>query len=247
MGRKTTEHYTLGRAVGEQLRTIREREGWRQEEVADLARETGLTWWRPGTVATLESGHREDLTFSEAVLLAVALDLHPGELIPATSTPIELSEGAYAPGEDLRRLLLEEGDRDRTYGLTTLYNFNVPTIRDRIATAKERNQLRQLWPNASREQTDRVLRGRFGEAERKAAARLDTDPLTIAVAAVKVWGQTLAEERDARLDPEVLREASPTRLRTFRGHVTRELLEELRPAVERLRPKTAPQGKESTR
>ncbi len=63
-------------------------------------------------------------------------------------------------------------------------------------------------------------------AERHAARKLGTTPERVNLAAVHLWGRTLAEERDHRLS-EQAGKASARRRQALRGHITRELLTEL--------------------
>ena len=79
------------------------------------------------------------------------------------------------------------------------------------------------------------------DAEQKAARKLGVQPMVIAVASYNRWNRSLSEERDFRaqelfkdwgqsfsedwdLEVELADEWSRRRLRTFRGHATRELL-----------------------
>jgi len=54
-------------------------------------------------------------------------------------------------------------------------------------------------------------------------------PLEVALLARRLWGASIAEERDRRLGPS---EATPRVRQAERGHVTRALLAELRAALE---------------
>lgn len=66
-----------------------------------------------------------------------------------------------------------------------------------------------------------------GEAERKLARKLGIDPNTVVTAAVKRWGRSLTEERDARVSALVDDDTPPRTVQARRGRVTRELLKEL--------------------
>jgi hypothetical protein len=91
-----------------------------------------------------------------------------------------------------------------------------------------------------------------GDAERKAAASIGVPPLALALAARRRWRRSLTAERDRkvanatnpalRMDPDAARDPEwPRRLQAIRGHVTRELLGELRPLVKEVakkQPKT---------
>ena len=68
------------------------------------------------------------------------------------------------------------------------------------------------------------------EATRKAARKLDADPLDVAVAARQLWSRSLTDERDAQVGDL----AKPRARQARRGHVTRRLVESLRPVVQDL-------------
>ncbi len=68
------------------------------------------------------------------------------------------------------------------------------------------------------------------DAEVRAADRLSTTPLEIRMSSARLWGRPFTAERDRRV--EALRsEPSPRTRQALRGHVTRELLEELAAAI----------------
>ena len=88
---------------------------------------------------------------------------------------------------------------------------------------------KDFWPDLGLEAAD--------DATRKAAAVLKVPPLAVALAARArwngVWGLTgEREHRLAVLLPGMQRETAPARkLQALRGHITRQLLQELRPLV----------------
>ena len=73
-----------------------------------------------------------------------------------------------------------------------------------------------------------------GSAEIKAAKKLGVKPQTIVETAKTLWRRTLSEERDARTG---LAEDARS-LQARRGHISRELIEELRKEIERNMNKT---------
>lgn len=68
------------------------------------------------------------------------------------------------------------------------------------------------------------------EAEAKAARRLGdpVGPLQVVVWGRDLWGRRLSAERDRRVAQRADEDTTPRRLQALRGHVTRELIEELR-------------------
>jgi transcriptional regulator with XRE-family HTH domain len=66
------------------------------------------------------------------------------------------------------------------------------------------------------------------DVEMHAARRLGVAPAEVRTMARRLWGRTLIEEREARLDQEASHAAGPAKGR--RGHITRALLREIRGA-----------------
>lgn len=70
---------------------------------------------------------------------------------------------------------------------------------------------------------------------RKLAARLDLDPALVNRAALHGFGTTMTAEREARVVQRVAEDASPAQLQAVRGHVTRQLQDEVQALVDRYR------------
>ncbi len=68
-----------------------------------------------------------------------------------------------------------------------------------------------------------------GEAEQKAARKIGVDAQVLTAAAIRLWGHSLTVERDARLGN--VGSKSTRSIQALRGRVTRNLLEELEPAL----------------
>jgi len=68
------------------------------------------------------------------------------------------------------------------------------------------------------------------EAERRAAHQLGIAPLRLVIASEKAWGRRLDAERDRRLKKTEPRD-DPAVQRALRGHITRQLVEELRASL----------------
>lgn len=65
----------------------------------------------------------------------------------------------------------------------------------------------------------------FGEAETRTARALDVDKVRLVETMTRLWGRSLAEERDLRTGPDATQQQ--------RGRTTRQLREELRKAIAR--------------
>lgn len=63
--------------VGPQVRVLRKRRDWLQEDLAKRLEELGFSGWRQSKVAKIESGQAKRLTLDEVFELAVALDVTP--------------------------------------------------------------------------------------------------------------------------------------------------------------------------
>lgn len=203
------EHDELAAVVGRKVRAIREGARRSQEDLAAAADGAGLPWTR-AAVASLETGRR-NLTAMELLLLPVAL----GDLDGASHTLAELLDdapdilqtpsGAAIATELLRSIAEGEPTED--------------------AEARERRFAAPVAHEALL-----VFLGRR-EAERHAARKLGQEPDQVVWIAYQLWGHGLTEEREARLAGRV-EDEDPRRLQALRGHVTRELLTELRQAME---------------
>jgi hypothetical protein len=88
---------------------------------------------------------------------------------------------------------------------------------------------------------DRVeaVRAAQGEAEQKAARRLGVTALELAEAAWSLWGQSLTAQRDTLVEASAPPGISVSSRRALRGRVTRGLLDELAPALNKPRRRSA--------
>jgi len=91
-----------------------------------------------------------------------------------------------------------------------------------------------VWPKAKNEVLVLAAKDAKRDAELKAAQSLCVPPFAIALAARRLWGRSLTEERDAQLSGHGADEPSRT-LQALRGHITRKLLAEIEPLVAGLR------------
>lgn len=182
----------------------------RREDLARAMTELGFRWTLD-TVVNIEGGKRrlqpeEMLTLCYLFRVPASAFLE-GEGFVALSDEFHATRRALrvkqGSGEDL-----EEGEWRR----------------------HPRHPVWSAWKLAER--VDEI-HARSGPAEQKAARRVgelvgvpaDTDDL--AHLSLRCWGRTLSEERDARVAERAGPDASPRSLQALRGHVTRELVNEL--------------------
>lgn len=208
------------------VKEARQRLGLRQEDAAARARAYGLSTWIRGTVAQAEVGARR-FAFEEVLLLALAYETSLAELIVGNEHDlVELTPDARGSVGALRALL--SGDRAAVEEMSA-EAVDVPARRG--TPVRRSGRFPDVLAEAERFGiADRSLLERafddVGDAERHAARKLHTTPERINLAAMHLWGQTLAGERDRRLD-ELAADAPPRRRQALRGHITRELMTEL--------------------
>jgi hypothetical protein len=222
---------TLARYLGGRLRACRETRRLRQDEVATCARRWGLDWTQ-ATVATIEAGSRQ-LSAEELLLLPwIAAHQDPESIARGTDAPIELTQ-------------ILSGGPDHLVVLTPTVTAHVGVIRavfggqardsDRVdgfslggGRLRVSEAVQAWWPRMPHVLVLAAHADQRADAERKAARRLRTNPLAVAVLARKRWGRSLTEERERRVADRTAAGAGSEALRARRGHVTRELIEELR-------------------
>jgi hypothetical protein len=202
--------------------------GLRQDDAAARLRAHGLTTWLRGTVAQAETGSRR-FSLEEVVLLALAYDTTPAELVAGRDHElVELSPEARISVAALRAVL--SGDEQAIHTLDP-QTVDMPATRSGSTKAARSSRFPDVLADARRfgirrhADVDRALE-RIGDPERYAARKLGTTPERINLAALALWGRTLAEERDHRVKQEG-DDTSARGLQALRGHVTRDLMTEL--------------------
>lgn len=211
----------------------------RQDEIAFFARKVGLQWSR-ATVAAIETGRRQ-LSLEEFLILPYVLTLahvYPEARPTRDNTFLELDQLLPNEGwidllpnfrvqaDGLKRILAGTA-RETMSSSPMLVDFAPAPQKTSIEDAEK--LWRRFWPMKKLDVEVFVSaeRDTGGDAEQKAARNLRVSPLTVALAARKLWGRSLTEERDQRLPSS----GSGQKLKGTRGHITRALLEELRPVL----------------
>ena len=236
----------LAKLIGTRLRELRERAGVRQEQIAASARQAGFQGWTQATVAAVESGRRR-LSLEEFLVLPTILEWAGVGQIPladllsdglaALSPHAVVGAGTAVSAETLRAMLSGRAAVD------------MPQTPKRLDTPKTQEVRRGFGVgDLSPERVYRVALASQGGAEVHAARVLGCSPLAVALAAERTWRRSLTEERDARVNQRVGLDdfaagvdaadrrglAHPVSIATVqahRGHVTRDLIEQLRPVV----------------
>ena len=230
------------KAVGAEIQRIRENRGWRQEQLAEKARqEWGLRWNR-ATVAAIETGKRE-LSPVEFLLLLPLLKLESYSQLFPENQAIAVTPEVVLMSDVLRDLFppyaTEEqiSDNRQFQESRTGVDEGLRTVKQLQLEAKKFPRNPGFWRKLKQQAA--------GDAEQKAARKLGVQPMVIAVASYHLWHGSLSEERDFRalesfnlwteeeLTADELDEWARRRLQTFRGHATRELLRELERVLKR--------------
>jgi transcriptional regulator with XRE-family HTH domain len=194
---KKKEPLRLDQVLGMNLERIRATKGWSQDEVASRGWQVGLPWTR-STITALEGGRRT-LSVSELVLLALTLDTSVAELM-AGRGHAGLGDGSELALADVRSVLA--GVQDNA------------DVRKRIRRVRHQKY-------------ERAMQAVSGEAEQKAARNLGVTAQTIAEVSFDLWGRSLTDERDARVEQEGSHLSSPRSVQALRGHITRQLLRDI--------------------
>lgn len=210
-----------------------------QESLALVGRQWGVPW-SANTIAQLETGRRH-LTVEEWLLLPVIMTqaLNPeddytySDFIPqGMKERIALTARTLCYSDGIVALLKRRGaltpqdaeffDRPRTRRLQAIQSLGA------------KNPRRQAF-------ADKEGEGDFSQTDYKAARALGVAPNSIIVASMQIWGRLLMEERDNRLAMAKQESLTSRKAQALRGHITRSLLRELRPALREIGEKPMPQ------
>jgi hypothetical protein len=162
------------------------------------------------------------------LLLALAYETSLADLIAGDDDElVELTPQARLSVGALRAMLT--GDQAAVLDLST-EAVDIPVRRDAPAASRS-GRFPDVLAEAQRfgigdlSLLERAL-DEVSDAERHAARKLGVSPERLNVVAMRRWGRTLAEERDHRLSDQT-RDSSPRSRQALRGHITRDLMNEL--------------------
>jgi hypothetical protein len=231
---------TVDQAIGQRLRQLRGEYGLRQDQVATAARRVGLGWTQ-STVAAIEHGNR-GLSLGEWFMLPMVVGFAGGgagpwpklaELLP-DSGRVAVSAETTADVDVLRAGLAGQLDHDSRHPFA---DYDTPFTRKLNESTRrftaELRPLLPLWPDMATDGYRNAQKAARGDAERKAARKLGVPPLKLSVAAFGRYGRSFTEERDARVAEQAPTDAAPRSLQALRGHITRGMLAELAPVLEK--------------
>ncbi len=98
--------------------------------------------------------------------------------------------------------------------------------------------MQKIWPKAkfSLNLAVQIEKEAAGDAELKATRKFKVPAFAVALASRKLWSRSLTEKRDQQLSEQM--QGKPARtIQALRGHVTRQLLKELEPILEKVKGK----------
>jgi transcriptional regulator with XRE-family HTH domain len=215
---------------------LRQAESLTQEQLARLLRLHGLPWDR-STVAGVETQGRQ-VRLTEAVALCAALSVSMTDLVVPAAGDVTIDEGTWSAGY-LRAVI--EGDEDYS-GAEYTSPEQKASNRFAVSVMETESRRRQAVVENLRARWDldpKVTRGRMksilgdDDPMDKAVAerigkrtQLYVTPGDVKLAAERVWGRSVLEERDRRVAER------PGNVQAVRGRVTRELESELEQVIE---------------
>ncbi len=205
----------LDGVIGRNVRRVRLERGASQDDLAQALRDAGWGAATDQVLMSVEKGNRS-LRFHEVLLLADVLNVPVAALLEVPDGWVRLGSRVPESGRDLVRRLTEKPHK---YG-------------ERSSAWSDLEQARrdaQFSAGARHSFGDESKR----EAERHAANRLGLAPDEIVRRSYDLWGRTLSDERDGRYGARAPTDASSRQRATLRGHITRELLDELRGVIGR--------------
>jgi transcriptional regulator with XRE-family HTH domain len=199
---------TVERAIGREIGRRREAAKITQSEVAMYARQLFLPWTR-ATIAAIELG-RKELTLAELAVMLLVLK-------EAGISSTRLSLGDLIPPDD------------RPVHLWPGVQLSLRDARTLLLGGDDTREIRPV--NVGVDIRDFQA---CDPTEQKAAATLRVPPRAIVDAAYDLWDHSLSRERLQRLQgSSAASGATERRLQALKGHVTRQLLDELRPRLKK--------------
>lgn len=222
--------------LGSRIRSLRSEKDWSQEALAGhIQRLWGLPWTR-ATVTAIESGRRE-LSSKELFAVLDVFLTSPDQLIAGEarnseaqlrSTYLRVSEG----GAVSLRVAVRAVDAARQS--QTADGRDTPAMREVATQVRSMPEigtaLRAEGTEATPELISWVISGERGETEKRVGSNLGVDARRVSVVAVSLWGHSLTAERDRRLR-EMAAGLEGRSAQTLKGHITREITEELRDQI----------------
>lgn len=130
--------------IARRVRELRARRGWTAAEPGEeLHTRHGLKWDR-FTVTKLENGHRQNVTVTELLALASALDVAPVNLlVPLDDSPYQVTPTRTESADTVRAWVRGEDPLPGTDGRTYHAEVSAHDMRHRIEAVRESMNPRQ--------------------------------------------------------------------------------------------------------
>jgi len=221
MSTREAKPIAFHQALGARIKQLREQYEVSQEMLAYAARRAGLPWRRT-LVAQIEIGKRH-VTLEEFFVLPAIFSVFAGKALQWLDV---LPEGQPVS-------LTKDLSCDDALALKLLVNSQgqwEPKIEAHFDSPQTR--LEKAVAPAEIQQEEAIHQAALGDAETKAARALRTDAIDISRAAFQQWGRSLTAQRDHLLAEKGVDPAADARhAQAIRGHLTRQLLAQLKPAL----------------
>lgn len=189
---------SVGAVVGTNVRRLREERLLTQAELVHLLGEMGMGWPRT-KLSALEAGSRPQVSLADAILMAAALEVPVADLLVGTG-------------------VVEMAPSNSTSSLEGVHRFlSVGSPVPRFSGGRRPPASRTVQPSPFED---------GAAADMELAERFDVPAKEIQYASINLFGRTLTEERDRRV--RARGDLSLAQRTAHRGHVSRELAEEIR-------------------
>jgi hypothetical protein len=202
--RGQSDSLTLEDVIRHNIRRLRVSRSWSQDQLASEIQRNGLASWARPQVAATESGAR-GLSIGEVLVIARTFAVGWDDL----SAVQELTPGG---AEDVHIAVTPTLGVGGTH-LPELCRLQPEAVAQLITTGEGEALVQALESGATRQAEQKIAR----------ALGVSTDVLTMA--AKRLWGRGLTEERDRRADAGAA--ASTRERQALRAHATRLLIAEL--------------------
>jgi transcriptional regulator with XRE-family HTH domain len=227
---------TVNQLLAKQIRKVRDAENLRQDELAKTMRRVwGLNWSR-ATIAALETGKRQ-LTIEEFLVL---LGTYPDRFFSDVDQDEITVGAARLPTASIIGL----------FSLKQLVPYKSrPSLLERIAESNDMGDL-ENWVHLENPNVPPLILYEEvnADAEQKTAKALSRmcgiriTPMAVVVLARNLWeGRSLSAKRDEEAKKTVGDSADERTLQAVRGHVTRQLVKQLKAAIKMINPSTKQQ------
>ncbi|MFF3872916.1 helix-turn-helix domain-containing protein [Streptomyces sp. NPDC001978] len=191
---------TVGKVVGENLKTMRQQQRLTQADAAAVLVRTGLAWRRTH-LSDLESGRRETVDLGTLVVLGQALDVRLQDFFAGDGDVLLTPRAEYPDsGAMATRAQLRDWLSGGEAGLTVMGSQNVRAALEHFSWQGREIPI---------------------EADLAFAERMGVTVQEVVKAAERIWRGSLTEERDRRV--AALGDLPIQERQAKQGHITRQL------------------------